>query len=158
MIADSACQKSQLFGWYTRRLGPSDLMVYISRMNKLECVPQPVEARISENAPRGAREREFSSGLPPSGSKSKARPWTPFPEQLADLPSPPAGQQQQEAPHCGCRVGTSRKQRHRPGSLSPRCCCWGTPAWLRNTQLLTPRGIGFCAVPPAAKQLQLRTQ
>ena len=81
-----------------RRPSPASAMVDISRMNKLECVPQPVEARISENAPRGAREREFLSGVPPSGSKSKARPGTPISVQLANLPSPSAGQQQQEAP------------------------------------------------------------
>ena len=55
-----------------RRPSPASAMVLIIQMNKLECVPQPVEARILENAPRGAREREFSFWVPPGGSKSKA--------------------------------------------------------------------------------------
>ena len=70
-----------------RRPSPASAMVYISRMNKLECVPQPVEARISENAPRGAREREFSSGVPPSGSRQRTDlglPFLKFPEHLVD--------------------------------------------------------------------------
>ena len=124
-------------------------MVDISRMNKLECVPQPVEARISENAPRGARERTFSSSVPPSGRKSKARPWTPFSEQLADLPSPPAGQQQQESPLGWCGVGTSRKNTTDLDPFSPRCC-WGGPLHGSKTHIFCPpTGSAFvqCLLP-----------
>ena len=89
-----------------RRPSPASAMVEIMETQASECVPQPVEARISENAPRGAREHAFLSGAPPSGSKPMARPWTPLSVQLANLPSPPR-RQQQEAPHGECSVGTS---------------------------------------------------
>ena len=160
-----------------------------------------MEARISENAPRGAREREFSSALPPSGSKSKARPGTPISVHLANLPSTPVGQQQQEAPHGECSVGTSKKivtdlnphspvllqrgttamalrhtsldpprdrllrrcselpkKRHRPGPLFSRGSGEGDPCMALKHASFDPLRDRFCAVPPAAKQLQSVTQ
>ena len=93
-----------------RRPSPASAMILTVHTYAFEGVPQPVEARILENAPRGAREREFSFWVPPGGSKSKARPGTPISVQLANLPSPSAGQQQQEAPQLWVKGGDLTKK------------------------------------------------
>ena len=112
-----------------RRPSPPWAMVEIKYINKLECVQQPVEARILENAPRGAREHAFLSGVPPSGSKFKARLWTPLSVHLANLPRPP-WRQQQEAPHGECSVGTSRTNVTDLDPFFPALLQRGTAAWL----------------------------
>ena len=104
-------------------------------------VLQPVEARILENAPRGAREREFSFLDASRWKQIKVQTWdSHFGSAGESAFNPRRKATTRGTTVVGAEVGTLRKKRDRPEPRFAVLLPGGSLHGSKNTQLMTPRG------------------